>query len=68
MVVEVEIGVLDPHGMVDPERNLNEPPAQRRDGGEPAGDVVAQACGGETPASGLRLEDHHARHVHGHGG
>ena len=64
--VEIEVGIVEPVGVIEPEGNLDEPPAQRRQQGQAllhqGGDVLE----GELPARlGGRVQDRQPRHVTG---
>ena len=73
MIVELEVGVLHPHGVMDPERHPHHTPAQRRDEVDALFDDGAQAIdvASWTVVTGggrRRVEDHDRPDVHVHGG
>jgi hypothetical protein len=58
VVVEVEVGVLDPVGQVEAERHLDEPPAEGRQQVQPLGDDRPQALRADRPVGrGRRVVD-----------
>jgi hypothetical protein len=64
VVVEVEVGILHPHRVVELERHLDEPPGERRDEVEAAADVLLDGVERVAPRHGRRVVD--ARHGHVH--
>ena len=66
VVVEVEVGVLHPDRVVEPERHLHHPPPERRHQVEPGRDEVLDLR--ELVAAGhrRRIEDRRHGHVHVH--
>jgi hypothetical protein len=56
--VEVEVGIVQPVGVVEPERDLDQPPAQRRQQGQPLFHQAVDVLEGELPARrGRGVED-----------
>ncbi len=62
VVVEVEVGILDPHRMVQLERHLDEPAAEGGGEGQTARHGVPYRL--ERQAALARLEHVDARHMH----
>jgi hypothetical protein len=54
VVLDVEVGVLDPVGQVEVERDLDEPPAKRRNEVQPLLHAAPQVLDGHRPAGGGR--------------
>ena len=64
VVVDVEVGVLDPQRVVELERDLDEAPPERRQQVEPALDELDHLLEGVAAGDGGRVEDGRRRHVH----
>ena len=61
--LDVEVRVLDPVGLVEPERDLDQPAAERRDQVQPGLDEPGQPVERERLGSGRRVEDADAADV-----
>ena len=51
VVVDVEVGVVDPHRMAQAERDLDQPPPEDRGAGDPGGDGLLHPLEGVAPGT-----------------
>ena len=64
VVLELDVGILDPERMVELERDLRQPPAERRQQVEPALDQREDLLEGVATGHGGRVEHARAADVH----
>ena len=64
VVVEIEVGVLDPHRVVHAERDVDDAPAERLEARQAFGDELPHRVDGEAAGDVRRVEDHRRHHVH----
>jgi hypothetical protein len=66
VVDDIEVGVLDPHRVVQIERHPQQPPSKRRQQVDPARDEVLHPLERVTARHLVGIEHDHDRHVHVH--
>ena len=64
VVVDVEVGVVDPHRVTQAERDLHQPTPEHRGAGDPGGDGLLHPLEGIAPGDGGRVENQGEGHVH----
>src|SRR5690606_9974465 len=68
VVVDVEVGVFYPHGVVEVERHVDQAPTEGWHQVEPLGDEVLDLLEGVAAGHGAGVEHHGHGHVHVVGG
>ena len=68
MIVDVELGIVDPHRVAQAEGHLDQPAPEHRCQRDPLVDELAQPAEGVAPGHGGRVENGDQRHVHVEGG
>jgi len=64
VVVDVEVGILDPHRMMDAEGHLDQTPAERRQQVEPLLELLLEPLVGVAAGDRRRVEHGHLQGVH----
>ena len=68
VVVDIELGVIHPEGMPQPQGHLHQPALKDGHQGDPVDDHLADAAKGVAVGNGGGVEDRHHGHVHVKGG